>query len=76
MLTLHTECYIFLLGGGRLVEVGVYLRLAVKVTFTLSGVFSFPYVISLIRITGQAQPIIYISMESLWNYINDGAKFV
>ena len=42
-----------------------------RLPFTLSGVFSFPYVTPLIRIR---YPQTYISMESLWNYLNDDEK--
>ena len=40
-----------------------------RLPFTLSGVFSFAYVTPLIRIS---YPQTYISMESLWNYLDDG----
>ena len=44
-----------------------------RLPFTLSGGFSFPYVTPLIRI---GLPETYISMEGLRNYLNDGEKFV
>ena len=43
-----------------------------RLPFTLSGVFSFSYVTPLIRI---GYPQTYISVESLWNYLN-GETFV
>ena len=46
-----------------------YLMNNLRLPFILSGVFSFSYVTSLIRI---GYPQTYISMESLWNYLDDG----
>ena len=42
-----------------------------RLHFTLTGVFSFPYITPLIRI---GHPQSCISMESSWNYLNDGKK--
>ena len=44
-------------------------KVLLRLLFTLSGVFSFSYVTSLICI---GYPQTYISMESLWNYLDDG----
>ena len=44
-------------------------KVLLRLPFTLSGVFSFSYVTSLICI---GYPQTYISMESLWNYLDDG----
>ena len=50
---------------GCTVHRGLHLRLP----FSLSGVFSFSYATSLISI---GYPQTYISMEILWNYLDDG----
>ena len=44
-----------------------------RLPFTLNGVFSFPQRPPLIRIE---YPQTYISMESLWNYLNDSETIV
>ena len=55
------------------IEIFAEYKNTLKLPFTLSDVLvSFPYVTPLIRI---GHPQTYISMESLWDYLNDGEKF-